>query len=156
MNKGEAMTRSTVVLAAVGALALSPAPAAAESHDRTITLKAVGRVDQVKLVDNAPTGDSPGDLLVFTEKLFNTRGKRIGSDAATCVRLFDPTSLCTGTYKLPGGSLMVQLVQPGPTGTYDQAVTGGTGRFAGARGTVRDAQNPKGDRFTFKTRVDRR
>jgi hypothetical protein len=149
------MTRSTIVLLAVAALAASAAPAAAKNHHRTITIKARGQIDQVKLVDNAPTGDSPGDLLVFTEKLFNSHGKRIGSDAATCVRLFDETSLCTGTYKLRGGSVMVQLVQPGPTGTYDQAVTGGTGRFAGARGTVRVAQNPSGDRFTFKLRVDR-
>ena len=86
-------------------------------------------------MDNAPTGPSAGDMLIFTEKLFNKRGKQIGSDAASCVRLFDATSLCTGTYRLPRGRLMVQLLQPGPTGTYDQAITGGTGRYAGARGS---------------------
>ena len=92
-------------------------------------------------------------MLVFTEKLFNSRGKQIGSDAASCVRLFDVTSLCTGVYKLRGGQLMVQLLQPGPTGTYDQAITGGTGRFAGARGTVTVAQGGGGDHFTFKVRL---
>jgi hypothetical protein len=49
---------------------------------------------------------------------------------------------------------MVQLVQPGPTGTYDQAVVGGTGRFTGARGKVTVDQQPGGDRFTFKLKVD--
>ena len=108
----------------------------------------------MKLVDNAPAGNSAGDVLIFTEKLFNSRGKQIGSDAATCVRLFDATSLCTGLYRLPRGQLMVQLLQPGPTGTYDQAIVGGTGRYAGARGTVRVAQDPtKGDRFTFRIRL---
>ncbi|MBN1528902.1 MAG: hypothetical protein JW895_07565 [Thermoleophilaceae bacterium] len=42
-----------------------------------------------------------------------------------------------------------------PTCLYDQAITGGTGRFAGARGTVTVDQQPTGDRFTFKIRVDR-
>jgi hypothetical protein len=147
------MTRSTIAVVAVGALALSAGPAAAKGHDRTITIKARSKIDQVHLVDNAPTGDSPGDMLVFTEKLFNARGKQIGSDAATCVRLFDQTSLCTGTYKLRGGQVMVQLVQPGPTGIYDQAVVGGTGRFTGVRGKVTVDQRPDGDRFTFKLRV---
>jgi len=92
-------------------------------------------------------------MLVFTERLLDARGKVIGSDAATCVRLFGQESLCTGAYKLPGGRLMVQLVQPGPTGTYEQAITGGTGRFAGARGIVTVAQSPNGDQFTFKVRL---
>jgi hypothetical protein len=146
-----------MILVGTGALALAAGPAAAtKGHHGLITLKATGKVSNARVVDNAPTGDSPGDMLVFTEKLYNARGKQIGSDAATCVRLFDPTSLCTGAYKLPGGQIHVQLIQPGPTGTYDQAIVGGTGRFAGGRGTVTVAQNPsKGDRFTFRVRVKR-
>jgi hypothetical protein len=149
------MTRCTILLAAVGALALPAAPAAAET--RTTTIKARSQLDQVQLVDNAPAGDSAGDLLIFTERLVDRRGRRIGSDAASCVRLFDSRSLCTGTYKLPGGQLMVQLLQPGVSGTrtYDQAITGGTGRFAGARGTVTVAQRAGGDRFTFRISVPR-
>lgn len=150
------MTRRTLAAVAVGALTLSPAAVAAKGHERTIIIKARSQLDQVRLVDNAPAGFSPGDVLVFSERLFNSKGKRIGSDAASCVRLFDATSLCTGTYKLPGGRVMVTLLQPGPTGTYDQAVTGGTGRFAGARGTVTVAQSSQGDRFTFRLRVERR
>lgn len=150
------MTRIAIALVAAGALALTPASAVAKSHGRTITIKARSQIDQVQTVDNAPAGPSAGDMLVFTERLFDSHGKRIGSDAASCVSLFDGTSLCTGTYALPGGRLMVQLLQPGPTGTYDQAITGGTGRFAGARGTVTVAQKPDGDRFTFRIRLDRR
>lgn len=149
------MTRRAIVLAVVGTLALASSPAAGKSRERTVTIKARSQIDQVQLVDNAPAGDSPGDLLMFTEKLLDSRGKRIGSDAASCVRMFDATSLCTGTYTLPGGRVMVQLLQPGPTGTYDQAITGGTGRFARARGTVTVAQRPDGDRFTFRIRVHR-
>jgi hypothetical protein len=73
------------------------------------------------VVDNAPTGYSPGDVLTFTEKLYNARGKQIGTDAATCVRLWDANSLCTGVFRLRGGQIHVQLVQPGPTGTVTVA-----------------------------------
>jgi hypothetical protein len=147
-----------IAITAVAALALSASalagPAQAKRHHRPISFEVRSQIENVKVVDNAPAGDSPGDVLVFTEKLFDSRGRQIGSDAATCVRLFDVTSLCTGLYKLPGGQVMVQLLQPGPTGTYDQAVTGGTGRFAGARGTVTVEQRSGGDRFTFRLRVN--
>jgi hypothetical protein len=144
------MKRSAIVLSGLAVLLLAAPSADAAKGHRKITIKARSKLDRVQFVDNAPTGDSAGDMLIFTEKLFNSRGKQIGSDAASCVRLFDATSLCTGTYKLPKGRLMVQLLQPGPTGTYDQAITGGTGRYAGARGTVTVAQQASGDRFTFR------
>ena len=149
------MARSTIALVTLGALALSAGPADAKGHSRTITIKARSKVEHVQTVDNAPAGASAGDMLIFTEGLFNARGKRIGSDAAICTRLFDQTSLCTGTYKLPGGQVMVQLLQPGPNVKYDQAVTGGTGRFAGARGTVTVDQRADGDRFTFRLKLSR-
>jgi hypothetical protein len=104
-------------------------------------------------VDNAPAGPSAGDVLVFTEKLFNRGGKQVGTDAATCTRLFDQRSLCTGAYVFRKGQVMVQLVQPGPTGTYTQAIVGGTGAYTGARGTVTVAQSGAGDRFTFHIRL---
>ncbi len=147
------MRRTTIGLALACALALGAAPA--EAKDRTITIKARSQLDRVQAVDTAPAGQSAGDMLIFTERLLNARGRQIGSDAATCVRLFDSTMLCTGVYSLRGGRVMVQLLQPGLTGTYDQAITGGTGRFAGARGTVRVAQRPDGDRFTFRIRAER-
>jgi hypothetical protein len=146
-------TPGAIALAVI-ALALASGTAAAKGHHRPITLSVRGQLEHVQGVDNAPAGPSAGDMLVFTEALFNGHGKRIGSDAATCVRLFDTASLCTGTYLLPGGQVMVQLLQPGPTGTYDQAVTGGTGRFAGASGTVRVKQQGGGDRFNFRLRRD--
>jgi hypothetical protein len=106
------------------------------------------------VVDNAPAGASPGDVLVFTERLFATSGRVIGSDAASCTYLFDQRSLCTGAYLLRSGHVFVSLVQPGPTGTYDQAITGGTGRYARATGTVTVHQHPgSGDRFVFRIRI---
>ena len=94
-------------------------------------------------------------MLIFTESLLDSGGNVVGHDAAVCTRLFDQTSLCNGTYVLPGGQVMVHLLQPGPTGTYDQPITGGTGRFARATGTVTVIQGAGGDRFVFHVRVPR-
>jgi len=134
-----------------GAMALA-VPAAAMA--RTVTLEARSQLDQAQSVDNEPAGPSAGDLLVFTERLLDSSGKQIGSDSAVCVRLFDERSLCTGTYLLRGGQVMVQLLQPGQQRTYTQAITAGTGRYAGARGTVTVRPGDGGDRFTFRIRVD--
>jgi hypothetical protein len=135
-----------VVIALTGAASGRPTK-------RTVVLHAHSQVSNAHLVDNAPTGRSAGDQLVFTERLRDSRGRTIGSDAATCTVLFDARSLCTGVYSLRGGQVMVQLVQPGPTGTYRQAITGGTGRYARAGGTVTVDQRSSGDRFTFRIRV---
>jgi hypothetical protein len=142
-----------IVMAALGAGAVPLAnPASGARHPAAVTLHAQAKVEHAQLVDNPPQGRSAGDVLVFTEQLFNARGRQIGTDAATCTFLFDQRMLCTGTYVLPGGQLMVQLIAPRPTGTYTQAITGGTGRYAGARGVVVVDQRPTGDRFTFRVR----
>src|SRR3954454_11035197 len=136
------------VLTALGvALALAIPPAAVAKR---MAFDLRSKVTNAKLVDAEPAGQSAGDILVFTEDLFGKTGAVVGHDAAYCVQLFDATALCSGVYSLKGGQLMVQLLQPGPTGTYTQSITGGTGRFARATGTVTVRQDPaQGDRFHF-------
>ncbi len=142
------------VPALLGAVALAGA-ADGKGRRQKVTLQARSQVERVQIVDTAPTGRSAGDGLIFTEKLLDASGTVIGSDAAQCTALFDQRSLCTGTYFLPGGQVMVQLLQPslGGTLTYTQAITGGTGRYARATGTVTVRQRPAGDRFTFRIRL---
>jgi hypothetical protein len=139
-----------LVPAVAFAVAASARPRAARRAN-AIKLRFRSQLEHVQYVDNSPSGRSAGDMLVFTERLLNSAGRRVGSDAASCVVLFDKRSLCTGTYNLPGGQVMVQLVQPSLTGTltYTQAITGGTRRFARASGTVTVNQRPSGDRFLF-------
>jgi len=118
-------------------------------------LELTSKLQNVQGVDNAPAGQSAGDVLIFTENLLDSNGETVGRDAAVCTRLFDATMLCSGIYVLPRGQVTVQLLQPGLTGTYDQPITGGTGRFAGATGTVTVMQGVAdgGDRFIFHIRV---
>ncbi|MDQ6732426.1 MAG: hypothetical protein M3022_19595 [Actinomycetota bacterium] len=142
-----------VSLAIIATALVGSGTAAAQSNPASITLHLRSKLQHASYVDNPPVGRSPGDVLIFTEKLLNASGRVIGSDAAMCTYLFDRRSLCTGAYILPSGELMVQLVLPGPTGVYSQAIIGGTGRYARATGSVIDDQRPSGDHFTFRIRL---
>jgi hypothetical protein len=150
------MRRTASIAAAVLGVLAAATPATASTRHatgRTITIDATSQLEQAQSVDNPPAGPSAGDLLIFTEQLLDLHGRQIGRDAAECVQLFDASSLCTGTYVLPGGQVMVQLLHPGPEPVYTQAITGGTGRYAGATGTVTVRQQQGGDRFTFHIRL---
>ena len=147
-------SKTSIAVATVALFAtVAPATASREARGHTIVIRAHSQVEHAAVVDNPPTGHSAGDVLVFTENLLGAKGTSIGHDAATCTTLFDARSLCTGAYVLHGGQVHVQLVQPGPTGRYDQAITGGTGRFARATGTVTVDQGSGSDRFTFRIHV---
>ena len=147
-------SRTTViVIGAIGLALALPGPLATGHGDPVIKLELKSKLDNAQSIDNPPEGPSAGDVFEFTETLTNASGKRVGRDAAVCTRLFDATHLCTGVYVLSGGQITVQLVQPGPSGTYTQAITGGTRRYAGASGTVTVRQDPAGDRFSFRLRV---
>jgi hypothetical protein len=153
--------RSTIGLAVLALVPVAAVAVTASARPRTavranaITLRLRSQLEHVHYVDNPPAGRSPGDVLVFTERLLNSTGRQVGSDAASCMLLFDQRSLCTGTYLLPGGQVMAQLLQPSLTGTltYAQAITGGTGRFARASGTVTVTQQPTGDQFVFNVHL---
>ena len=149
MGRNKAVTLAMGTLVALG---LVTSAWGSGSQNKTITLHTSSKLEHAGSVDNAPVGDSPGDRIFFTETLLDSSGRVIGHDAADCVRLFDTRSECTGTYSLAGGQVTVQLVQPSFSGTltYTQAITGGTGRYGGASGTVTVHQSPSGDHSTFK------
>ena len=143
--------------------ALPPATAAAARHrtTKTVVIHAHSLLLKAQVFTiNPRVPEQQGNRIVFTERLLSPKGKAIGHDYADCVRLFDERSLCSGVYDFRRGQIMVQLLQPMLTGkvTYEQAITGGTGRFAGAWGTVTVNQGAakSGDRFTFRIHVPRR
>jgi hypothetical protein len=148
----------------IAALSSASARAPSTARDRsarvasTITFRLSSQLQHAQSVDNAPSGRSAGDLLVLTERLLNAHGRQVGTDAGTCVALFDQRSLCTGAFVLAQGQIMIQILQPNLTGkrTFTEVVTGGTGRYAGAAGTVTDHQGAasnSGDQLLFQIRV---
>jgi hypothetical protein len=92
-------------------------------------------------VDVGPTGDSPGDYVVITSPLLSpATHQRVGSAAAVCTLVkVTPTfpSQCVGTGSFSAGDITIQGIFRSVTGKANVlAVTGGTGAYRTAHGTV--------------------
>ena len=124
-----------------------------------IALPAFG-AEQIKLVERAigettvdlgAKGDSIGDLLVFANGIFDAANKsQIGSDQGYCVRIIVGTSWeCNWTMMLKGGQITVE----GPfmdEGDSQLTITGGTGKYAGAKGSMKlHPRDAKGSSYDF-------
>ena len=105
---------------------------------------------EVSVVDLDPQGSSQGDMRVVNAPLYNASGKqKVGRFDVVCVST-DPAeeanekyhmAQCTYTYTLAGGEITAQGVSAFPKlskipSTAVDAVSGGTGKYAGVRGEV--------------------
>jgi hypothetical protein len=140
MRRPAIITLTTIGAAAAAAAALATTSPAKPAGPPTGELHLVARAQSVTLVDNPPKQHSRhhppsrGDGLVMIEKVFDpASGDRIGRSQTACMVIDARHSRlqCTGTVVLPRGELTLQ-----GGGQPPFAVTGGTGAFAGARGTV--------------------
>jgi allene oxide cyclase len=105
--------------------------------------------------DTGATGDSVGDVLTFANDVFDgSNANKVGTDQGYCLRVVAGTSYeCTWTTFLPGG----QIVVAGPF--YDAkdstlAITGGTGRYRDARGSMELHARSGGTEFAFVFHID--
>lgn len=81
-------------------------------------------------VDKGVKGESPGDIRTFGGTVYQS-GKRVGHDRIRCV----VGATCDSQVWIAGGSLIANgFIARGPS--FTAKITGGTGKYAGARGTV--------------------
>lgn len=141
----------SVVTAVVGVGAVQNAEADTserngKGHVEVLELKVQN--DQHTPTDLAPSGPSLGDMDVYSGIAVED-GRRVGHGGGTCqvVRVEGTklTTQCVITLELDRGSLTMQSLWTSGTGSLDMAITGGTGAFSSARGTVRywDIATPK-------------
>lgn len=96
------------------------------------------------------TGVAAGDGGVFTRTLRTMQKRPIGQLNVGCVVTkggLNWISICTGVYTLPGGTLVGTTIDRHPSQTPNTlhiAVTGGTGRYEGARGSIISAGTTTG------------
>ena len=134
-------------IAVVAATLLAGAAHAADPSCGAFTL--IGGEKGVNVVDNPPAGKSPGDVRAGWRRLADEGGVAAGTVHYVAV-LTEPGAVggdvLAGDYyvRLAGGTIaaqtLYQLADAGDTSQKAQnavlIVTGGTGDFAGARGTV--------------------
>src|SRR3954447_250444 len=115
------------------------------------TFKLVERPLSFKFVDNPPRqGENKrptaGDFFVFSSKLLDASGARVGTLIAHCV-VPAPATLpldCSGTFRLKDGQITAAASSP-ESKTQRIAITGGTGAYEGARGTVTSVTRTNAD-----------
>jgi hypothetical protein len=125
--------------------------AAAANASAGEVIAVVERADTDAVTDTGAKGDSVGDVLTFANPVFDQANKtQIGTDQGYCVRtVVGKAWECNWTMSLKDGQLTVE----GPfldAGDSVLAITGGTGKYAGARGQMKlHARDAKGTAYDF-------
>ena len=136
-------TRLSLVAAALALLATSSTAAAA-----TTTIKLLEKQTFQHYTDKGVKGESPGDVRVFGGTIYDVRHHDIGSDRITCI-VASRGSHCRGTLVLPRGDIYAQALVTSPR--FMATITGGSGAYAHARGTLTVAGGPL-SRYTLRIR----
>jgi hypothetical protein len=136
--------KKTIVVAAVasllvgGGLSASAAETNRPSHPEILEFAVEN--DQYEAPDLPPAGTSVGDLYVYSGWLVKD-GRRVGQGGGSCqVVQIDGakiTTQCVLTGRLEQGSLTMQALWVTGESPLDMAITGGTGAYRDAQGTVR-------------------
>jgi len=140
------MTRLIMTLAASLLIASSSAAFA-----KNTTLKLVERATTDAVTDLGAKDDSAGDLLTFANDIYDAaNANKVGADNGWCIRTVAGKAWeCFWTLSLADGQITVE----GPfldAGDSVLAITGGTGKYAGARGGMNlHARNDKGTEYDF-------
>jgi hypothetical protein len=154
---GAAVAGMVAVAAAIGGMWVRGASASPKGQ--TIRIDAV--VAAENFVDVEPVGPSLGDTLIVHDDWKDMDGTVVGDDGLVCtVTFIDPdgstTFQCVLTGHLESGDLTAQglFTEPAaepPPASAVLAVTGGTGAFAGATGTVKVQEiSEEETHFTFR------
>ncbi len=139
------MSGNFALIAAAGAV-LASTPALAGN-----TIAVVEHAATDAVTDTGAPGDTAGDLLTFANPVFDAANKKqIGTDQGYCIRTEVGKSWeCFWTISLADGQITVE----GPfldKGDSVLAVTGGTAKYAGARGQMKlHARDEKGSEYDF-------
>ena len=132
-----------IVLLAIFAVGLTIGATPAWAQDTTTVLRYVDVEEGGTFVDVDQSGrfePTIGDQFISTDGLYawagTRRGERVGRVHVIGTIISPTMASISATAVLRGGSVQVEGLQLFSSRVITLAVTGGTGRFAGARGTV--------------------
>lgn len=130
----------------------APAPKAAPEAARpvtaptakAVTIKVTSVVSGTKAHDKPPKGTSQGDRVEFSDVLLNTvaqfgkrKDEQVGTDSGTMTFTGTNTAKLEGEAKLPDGKILFSgEVTVSANDSVTVPVTGGTGKYENASGTL--------------------
>jgi len=131
-------------------------PSREHDHKGGKTIPVIEHAATDETTDTGANGDSAGDILTFANDVFDKGDThKVGTDQGYCIRtVVGVTYECNFTTVLRGGSIVVE----GPF--YDArdsvlAITGGTGRYRKARGSMELNARENGTKFVFVFHIAR-
>lgn len=143
------------MLGALVAAIVVGATIASSAGDRVVTtplkVKVIEHATTDTVIDTGRKGDTTGDLLTWHNDIFDAAdAKKVGHDQGDCIRINPAQGSweCRWTTWVPSGSITVE----GPFyDTHDNtiAITGGTGMFKNARGTMNLVARQGGAEYAF-------
>ena len=142
-----------VALAGLALFVIAVAPAS-QALDRPGTIRITTREVAHRIFDHGPRGRGPGDVEVIRTLLYNKgiTSRAIGHGEVVCTFTGRRSRVCTGTYFLPRGKIIVSgaLVF---RQFYEFAVLGGTGLYNNVQGSLTvttTTPRPRRDILTFR------
>jgi allene oxide cyclase len=138
---------TSLKLSVTAAAALLTLPALAAEQIKVVEHP----VNEITLNLTKPKTDAVGDVLSFANAVFDAANKvQVGTDQGFCIRTIVGKSWeCNFTLSLKGGMIVVE----GPfldSGDSTFTVTGGTGKYLGAKGSMLLHTRPgKPDSYDF-------
>ena len=118
----------------IAGFAIGIAPAAAAG---SMNINLVERAVNEAVLDTGEKGDSAGDVLTFTNEIYDEANKaKVGNDNGFCIRTAPGKAWeCVWSLTLADGQIMSEgTYTDGKDSVY--AVTGGTGKYMNARGEM--------------------
>jgi hypothetical protein len=147
-----AVVAATAASTTAAGAAPSAAPAAASAAHPVSVLRFAVRFSDHYVVDVPPAGKNPsdvglGDYAVFSDQLLDRKGHVVGTEGGsglvTKISATEAQVFFTLAIQLPHGQITASgLSSPAPS--KQLAVTGGTGRYVGARGHLDLVENGDG------------
>jgi hypothetical protein len=143
-----------------GCLAMLGPYASSASASTTLVFREPHKGSTFHFIDTPPSVGrvffSPGDEVIFTERL-EQEGKIVGKIRIICTATESSNNaikaglLCNILATIPGGTLAMvsPFAERGNRKGREGAVVGGTGKYAGARGTFRDEEGRRFDTNTI-------
>jgi len=145
------MRKNRVLSISVASVAVATLMVGSTWAEEMETLAVIEHATSDTVTDTGAAGDSPGDLLTFANEIFDKdNAAKVGTNNGWCIRVSVGKSWeCFWTLTLADGQIMVE----GPfldAGDSVLAITGGTGKYAGARGEMAlHARDDKGAEYDF-------
>ena len=155
MKRQAAVLSAALAVVVVGIAVVSSNAQQPGPPTGTLELVQRGRESTFKHIDHPPRGGgpqapSPGDLAIIGGTLRDTSNRRVGKVHVVFMRLKGRrrahVDQVSATFDLKGGQIVMGGVSDGGR-TDVVAITGGTGSYAGARGSMRVTLGRRAGRF---------